>query len=120
MTKSTGVGRGGKRAGAGAKTPDNVQGVGSITLTMDADTEAVAYELGEGNYGVGIRRAIKELLQARKTIIELRKNAKGIYTAPAPEPAPPARKSALRIPSTQKEEPPAPTYRTGIPVSNDW
>ena len=49
MTKSTGVGRGGKRAGAGAKTPDNVQGVGSITLTMDADTEAVGYEQVEGN-----------------------------------------------------------------------
>ncbi len=71
MTKSTGVGRGGARANAGRKTADGVVSVGSITLTLDEDTERVAYELGDGNYGVGIRRAIAELLRLREAAEEV-------------------------------------------------
>lgn len=106
-------GRGGYRPGAGRKTKDGIKGVGTITLTMDAETEQIAYELGDGDYGVGVRRAIKEL-------IRLRKAAKGIYVAPPAQEAPQPRKSILRTPTKVKEEPPAPKWRTGIPVSNDW
>ncbi len=66
MTKSKGVGRGGVRAGAGRKSMDGAALVGSATISMDDDTEALFYELGHGNYSLGARRAAAELLMYRK------------------------------------------------------
>lgn len=51
--------RGGAREGAGAKTADGAAAVQRYNVTLDADSEARARHLGDGDRSLGIRRALK-------------------------------------------------------------
>lgn len=51
--------RGGAREGAGAKTADGVVGVRRHTVTLDAESDAIAKRLGDGDRSLGIRRALQ-------------------------------------------------------------
>lgn len=59
MTKSTGVGRGGKRAGAGRTAADGATGLSvRISAWVSEDDARWLLQLGDGAIGVGIRKAI--------------------------------------------------------------
>ena len=78
MTKSRGIGRGGSREGAGRKAVDGATITASLTVKVDEGTAALLYELGEGNYSLGARRAVAELLSLRHQPVT--------YTPPALQP----------------------------------
>lgn len=52
--------RGGARKGTGPKPADGVTGVRRYQVTLDAESEAWARELGDDDRSVGIRRALAQ------------------------------------------------------------
>jgi hypothetical protein len=100
-----GSGRGGARAGAGKKSVDSAEIVYSATVTVDETTRALLYELGNGNYSLGARRAAAELLEYRKGNVggHVKRNtthAAAVKKVQPPAPAQPVR-SILRRPGTE-------------------
>ena len=49
---------GGQRDGAGRVGADGVTGVRRVNVTLDAESDAIAKRLGEGDRSLGIRRAL--------------------------------------------------------------
>lgn len=52
------TGTGGPGRGQGAKTADGVSNVARYNITLDADSDAAARKLGDGDRSLGIRRAL--------------------------------------------------------------
>lgn len=75
MTKSTGVGRGGRRAGAFGRDADAPK-IGDVHVNAYLSEDDIDYvrELGEGNLSAGIRKAI--LLSRSPRLIDLKSIAK--------------------------------------------
>lgn len=61
-----GPGRGGKREGAGRKSPDGAVIVGKVTVSLDELSADILRELGDGNFSLGMRRAMAELAAYRE------------------------------------------------------
>ncbi len=49
---------GGQREGAGRVGADGVTGVRRVNITLDAESDAIAKRLGDGDRSLGIRRAL--------------------------------------------------------------
>lgn len=65
MAEEVKQGRGGRRAGAGRKSADGAVIVARADITMDQATYDLWLELGDGNFSLGARRAVAELLALR-------------------------------------------------------
>lgn len=65
MTKSTGVGRGGRREGAGGKSADGLKSVLVITAGLDQESAEMLLAINDGNVSVALRALLKELRELR-------------------------------------------------------
>lgn len=102
-SKPKGVGRGGYRPGAGRKTEDGAVIAARISATITQAHVDLIREFNPDNDTVGLRAALDELIKRRQGV----RIATQTKTSPAPERAPQARKSILRMP-TKVEEPTRP------------
>lgn len=50
--------RGGAREGSGPKPADGARDMSRVNITIDAKSDAIAKEIGEGDRSLGIRRAL--------------------------------------------------------------
>lgn len=57
--------RGGARIGTGPKPADGAKDMTRVNITIDAKSDAIAKEIGEGDRSLGIRRALAIAQQQR-------------------------------------------------------